>query len=850
MSHNTPNRPFQKRPLAALATVALLSLLSWVAAAGPAPLPDAVAIRPLDRVEARSVSFRRQIQPLLASRCGQCHAGAAPAGGLSVISLAALRQGGKHGQDVTAGKPDESALIQYVRGLKTPRMPMSGPALSVDEVHLLREWIFAGAQDDPTAPSGKTVGAELGSAVQMPIEDESGLSLAELRVKHLARLPHAPVVPGVSAPAFNSIDRFIAAKWREKKFPTPAVCDDNAFVRRVYLDVVGVIPTTAQALAFVQDKTPGKRARLVDELLARDDDYAANWIPFWEDALASNGAHQGGAGSRPNLRPWLMENLRQNRPYDEMVAELIDPTSTGPTAPMARGWIQNADHTETAQSAAYVAQVFMGTAVKCASCHNHFLNPEWPQRKFMGYASYFTPQNMEVIRCEVHEGEFVPPTFLFDQPGARNAAAHTPLDLDHRLQQVSRLIVDPENPRFATCIVNRLWKRYYGLGLVEPADDFRAEGNAPSDPALLAWLADDFMRHGYDLKHTIRLMLTSRTYQLRYDPRLADTFSAADPAAPRFYRSPTLRRLTEEQLLDSVNVALGNTGAPRAYLDGDSTALTRALGKSAARNEISTSRSDDVAVVQALELLNGEEFNRRIALGTLDGELSSEPEWPRIVTRAYWATLGRAPTPKELGAGNQFLEAAPPAPSKMETPTEAVWWEDGPPASAMLQGPWQITSDLVYSGKQAHTAPVMAGAQQHYFLGAATPLALGPGDTLFTYAYLDPKTPPREVMLQWNDGTWEHRAFWGEDLINFGTTGTTSRRRLGDLPAPGQWVRLEVPADAVGLAGHGIGGLSFDQFDGKVTFDHSGVVHAVPPRPAIVDMLWALTVSPEFQYIR
>jgi len=847
MSHKNSEKLSSRRPLAALATVALLSLLSWVAAAGPPP-PGAVAIRPLDKAEARSVSYRSQIQPLLASRCGQCHSGAVPSGGLSVMSLAALLRGGEHGLDVVVGKPDESALIQYVRGLKTPRMPMSGPALSVDEVHLLREWVFAGARDD-LAASGPSV-LKAHPLAQFPIEDESGLSLAELRVKHLARLPRPAAVPAVSAPAFNEIDRFIAAKWREKKFPTPPVCDDTAFVRRAYLDVVGVIPTAAQALSFVQDKTPGKRVRLVDELLARDDDYAANWIPFWEDALASNGAHQGGAGSRPNLRPWLAENLHQNRPYDEMVAELIDPTSTGPTARLARGWIQNADHTETAQSAAYVAQVFMGTAVKCASCHNHFLNPEWTQKKFMGYASYFTPQNMEVIRCEVHEGEFVPPTFLFDQPGARSAAAHTPLGPDGRLHQVSRLIVDPENPRFAACLVNRLWKRYFGLGLVEPADDFRAEGRTPSHPALLAWLADDFMHHGYDLKHTIRLMLTSRTYQLRYDPRLADTFSAAAPDAPRFLRSPTLRRLTEEQLLDSVNIALGNTSAPRAYTVSGSTALSRALGKSAARNEISTSRSDDVAVVQALELLNGEEFNRRVALGTLDQELSQEPEWPRIVTRAYWATLGRAPTPKELGAGNQFMQAAPPSPAGSQAPTEAVWWEDGPPAGAMLQGPWQMTSDTVFSGKQAHTAPILAGAQQHYFLGAATQLAIGAGDTLFTYVNLDPKAMPREIMLQWNDGGWEHRAFWGEDLINFGTTGTASRRRLGDLPPPGKWVRLEVPADAVDLAGHEIGGLSFDQFDGKVTFDHSGVVHVVPPRPAIVDMLWALTVSPEFQYIR
>ena len=268
MSHKNSEKLSSRRPLAALATVALLSLLSWVAAAGPPP-PGAVAIRPLDKAEARSVSYRSQIQPLLASRCGQCHSGAVPSGGLSVMSLAALLRGGEHGLDVVVGKPDESALIQYVRGLKTPRMPMSGPALSVDEVHLLREWVFAGARDDLTASGPSVLKAH--PLTQFPIEDESGLSLAELRVKHLARLPRPAAVPTVSAPAFNEIDRFIAAKWREKKFPTPPVCDDTAFVRRAYLDVVGVIPTAAQALSFVQDKTPGKRVRLVDELLARDE---------------------------------------------------------------------------------------------------------------------------------------------------------------------------------------------------------------------------------------------------------------------------------------------------------------------------------------------------------------------------------------------------------------------------------------------------------------------------------------------------------------------------------------------------------------------------------------------------
>ena len=118
----------------------------------------------------------------------------------------------------------------------------------------------------------------------------------------------------------------------------------------------------------------------------------------------------------------------------------------------------------------------------------------------------------------------------------------------------AEFITDPANPRFAKAIVNRLWRRYLGLGLFEPIDDFRTDRPA-TNPELLDWLADDFMRSGYDLKHTIRLILNSRTYQLRYDPALEDHFDVGKPAAARYYRSPSLRKLTAEQLLDSLIVA-------------------------------------------------------------------------------------------------------------------------------------------------------------------------------------------------------------------------------------------------------------------------------------------------------
>lgn len=635
------------------------------AAAEPAPAAPAdapPAIRPVDAAAAAKVSFAREIKPILTNRCLECHGSNKPKGEFVAKTVASLLKGGKKaGPSVIPGKPDESPVVQHVRGLRKPRMPKEGPPLSEDEVHLLREWIAAGAKDDSGAAAGSAA-AGAAHASRPPSARtsawEAGRSgspaeqFAARRAQRLSLLPPPPAVPKVDAPANNPIDNFIVAKWASAvPAAQPALCDDAAFVRRAYLDVIGVVPTAEEAQAFVADAAPDKRAKLVDALLARNADYAAHWVPFWEDALCSNGNHQGGVGTRGNYRKWVYESFLADKPYDLMVAELIDPTL--PNHP--ERFVLNNEHMKTLKTAADAAQVFLGTSIKCASCHSHFLNKEWPQARAAAYAGYFSPKDLELIRCEKKTGEFIETKFPFDLPGAPAAA---PADLDGRLHLAAQLITDPTNPRFAKAIVNRLWRRYFGLGLFEPADDFRLD-QPPSHPELLDWLADDFLRHDCDLKRTIRLLLTSRTYQLRYDPALEDRFDVEKPKAPRYYRSPSLRRLTAEQLLDSIRVvgAQKLEGGARTYLSDDSTPLTRSLGRPATRNETSTSRPDDVAVVQSLELMNGQEYHDRIYAGALVGELAREEDPAKAVTRAYWTALSRAPTEQEREAGAAFMKA-------------------------------------------------------------------------------------------------------------------------------------------------------------------------------------------------
>ena len=489
------------------------------------------------------------------------------------------------------------------------------------------------------------------------------------RFKQLAAPPVPPVVeiPGGKSNGLSEIDRFVYASWRtaglSEATNPPKLCDDATFCRRVYLDLIGVIPTVVELNRFLADRSPSKREKLIDQLLARDADYAAHWTPFWEDALASQSVlSQGGIPTRGNYREWIYDCLKQNRPYDLMVAELIDPTMPRRHGAVTEDlfgvkykieYVRNEDLTVTLQTAANIGQVFLGTSMKCASCHDHFDNPQWTQKRFVGFASLFAPADLELTRCDVRLGKTAPAHFPYEIPGTMRTV---PNDLNGRLHLAAQLLTDPLNSRFAETIVNRLWKRYLGLGLIEPADDFRSD-NPPSHPELLAWLSYDFIEHGCDLKHTIRIILASRTYQHRYDSTLEDHFDPADRNQPRYFRSPSLRRLTAEQQIDSIRVAISGKldVDQRCYLDARATALMRALGRPDSRNEISTSRPGDFGVVAALELLNGGELTELIDEASPPLKPAARQDPRRLVDQLYLMVLSRHATSDEKKAVGQSL---------------------------------------------------------------------------------------------------------------------------------------------------------------------------------------------------
>lgn len=450
--------------------------------------------------------------------------------------------------------------------------------------------------------------------------------------------------PGIpdSEDCENPIDAFLEIRYQERKVQPEEKCDDATFLRRAYLDAIGLLPAEDELQGFLQDTSSDKREKLIDYLLNNRQPYAEHWMTFWNDLLR-NDEQTNIDGLRQPITRWLYDSLLSNKPYDQLVMEILNPDPNGPTGFLNgvqwRGRI-NASQRPVIQAAQSISQVMLATPMKCASCHDHFTK-EWKLQDTYGLAAAFSEEGkLEMYRCDKPLGEFAEAGFPFEGLGeiSRDADVYT------RREQAALMVVSPKNPRFAKTMVNRLWHKLIGVGLFEPVDDLDYGSNYPE---LLDWLAYDFMAHDYDLKHTLRLIMTSDLYSRK--AQQSKSLVDYDPD----YAAPKIRRLQSEQFLDGIyrvteyhpniqtmNVDVDNTNL-RAWRDKKPTLLAMALGRPT-REQVTSERVDEATVLQMLEMVNGNTFAELLknAAQYITSEDSSLPGHAealvaKLVRRAY-----------------------------------------------------------------------------------------------------------------------------------------------------------------------------------------------------------------------
>lgn len=467
---------------------------------------------------AAEIDFVHDVAPVLQQNCGKCHLGANKKGGLSFNTRSSLLAGGEGGKVVVPGKSSESSLIAVVvsRDPDT-QMPPQGSRLTEKQVSQLKAWIDAGLPWDE------------GFVFQKPSYEPP-------------LLPRRPELPPAVDGRLNPIDRILDADLAQHKKPRPKPLDDAAFARRTALDLTGLLPDVETLNAFLADQGPDRRQRWIHSLLANETAYAEHWLTFWNDLLRNDYGGTGFiTGGRKQISKWLYKALIENQPYDQMARELISPTpeSAGFSEGIRWRGTVSAGQTVEIQFAQSVGQAFLGINLKCASCHDSFID-RWKLDEAYGLAAIYSSQPMEIHRCDKPIGRQATASWLFPELGQVDAAAPQP----ERLKQLAALMTHPQNGRFTRTIVNRLWHRLMGRGIVHPVDAMQTE---PWNADLLDFLAADFSDHHYDLKHTLELIANSAAYQSQSE--VIDPQTEQDQYV---YAGPRAKRMTAEEFVDCV----------------------------------------------------------------------------------------------------------------------------------------------------------------------------------------------------------------------------------------------------------------------------------------------------------
>lgn len=469
-------------------------------------------------IDAAEVDFAHDVVPIIKKHCGQCHTGDKKQGGFSMNTRDLLLAGGEGGRGAIVGKGADSELIKRLKSNDPNiQMPPEGDRVSAEQIATLTAWIDAGLKWEDGFAFKE-------SSYEPPLKPR--------------RVELPPVVDGRQ----NPIDRIIDAYYQQHQIQRPLPVTDAAFLRRASLDLIGLLPTPESLAKFEANQSPQKRAELIHELLQDDIAYTEHWLTFWNDLLRNDYTGTGFiTGGRKQITTWLYRSLIENKPYDQFVRELISPTAE------SEGYIQgirwrgdvNSSQTVEVQFAQSISQSFLGINMKCASCHDSFID-RWKLDEAYGLAAIYASQPLEIHRCDKPIGRKATASWIFPELGQIDPQAPQP----ERLKQLANLMTHPENGRFTRTIVNRIWHRLMGRGIVHPVDAMHTE---PWSADLLDYLAVNLVENGYDLKQTMELICTSQAYQAQ-----TQTLDALPDAANFVFRGPLARRMTAEQFLDSV----------------------------------------------------------------------------------------------------------------------------------------------------------------------------------------------------------------------------------------------------------------------------------------------------------
>ncbi|MGV3771649.1 MAG: DUF1549 and DUF1553 domain-containing protein [Verrucomicrobiales bacterium] len=486
-----------------------------------------------------------------------------------------------------------------------------------------------------------------------------------------------------SLPIHNEIDKLVYAKLKKIGIAPSVQANDTDFLRRSSLDAIGKLPTPEQVQAFLASNESDRRKRWIASLL-EDPAYADYWANKWSDLVRPNTLRVG-VKSVYLLDIWLRESFRDNKPYNQFVRELL--TAEGRSDDNGPAAIFR-DRRNPVDAAAWVSQIFLGVRMECAKCHHH-PNEKWSQADFYQVAAFFGSMKSKGrgVAPPINAGA----ELVYFSPGGKVKHPVTGEEMKPTALDAPPAVIDeqrdpreawvdwmeqPNNPFFARAVVNRVWGNYFGRGIVDPVDDFRSS-NLPVNEPLLAWLAKDFVEHGYDLKHLMRTIMESAVYQQSSIPN--ETNLGDNKQFSRSLR----RRLPAEVMVDAVSDV---TGEPQ-NLDGlpaESRALQvwnqrvdsefmDAFGRPNQSADCPCERDSRTSLVQALHLMNSRDLQSKISSesGRVRKLADSKMTPEEIVTELYLATYSRKPDSDELATAASLFHAPD---AKRRTVTEDVLW--------------------------------------------------------------------------------------------------------------------------------------------------------------------------------